>query len=134
MRHFGIEELTASATAKRLGIANTPDAGAIEALKRLVEQVLDPLSESWGKPIVVNSGYRSEELNRRVGGVAASQHLRGEAADITAGSCASNHQLFALLRRLDLPVDQAIEENGGRGLHVSHTSRRRNRGHYVAAK
>lgn len=55
---------------------------ARENIEALVENVLDPLRERYGKPIVVNSGYRCPKHNKEVGGVANSQHLRGEAADI----------------------------------------------------
>ena len=53
-----------------------------ENLRALVEEVLDPLRERYGKPIYVNSGYRCPELNRLVNGAINSQHMRGEAADI----------------------------------------------------
>lgn len=127
MKYFTIDELTASATARKAGIDNTPSAEARKALEELVEAVLDPLREAWGKPIKVNSGYRSAELNRKVGGAATSQHLRGEAADITTGSRSENIRLYALLQQLQLEVDQAINEHYGQWLHVSHTSRRPNR-------
>jgi hypothetical protein len=68
----------------------------------------------------VNSGYRCPELNRMVGGTPTSQHQRGEAADITVGSRAANRRLLALIKRLDLPVDQCIDEKGCRWIHVSH--------------
>ena len=63
MKYFTIEELTASATAKRKGISNKPTADIVAALERLVENVLDPLREAWGAPIIVTSGYRSPKLN-----------------------------------------------------------------------
>ena len=53
-----------------------------ENLRALVDEVLDPLRERYGKPIYVNSGYRCPELNRLIGGAVNSQHMRGEAADI----------------------------------------------------
>ncbi|MGN1245099.1 MAG: D-Ala-D-Ala carboxypeptidase family metallohydrolase [Muribaculaceae bacterium] len=132
MKHFSIAELTASATAQSHRIDNVPPKEARVALEKLVEAVLDPLRESWGKPVKVNSGYRSAELNRKVGGAATSQHLRGEAADITAGSRNENRRLYALLQRLELDVDQAICERGGLWLHVSHTQRRHNRHQYFS--
>ena len=57
-----------------------PDAR--ENIRALVEEVLDPAREILGGPVTVNSGYRCAKHNREVGGVSASQHLRGEAADI----------------------------------------------------
>ena len=132
MKHFTIAELTDSTTARQNGIDNTPPESAVKALQALVERVLDPLRDAWGKPITVNSGYRCAELNRKVGGAEQSQHLRGEAADITAGSRADNRKLYELLRRLSLPLDQAINERGYKWIHVSHTTRRYNRRQYLS--
>lgn len=120
MKYFSIKELTRSTTARRLGIDNTPPASAVIALHQLVDHVLDPLREAWGGPIRVNSGYRCPQLNKAVGGTPGSQHQRGEAADITVGSRSGNRRLLALIKRLDLPVDQCIDEKGCRWIHVSH--------------
>lgn len=125
MKHFTIDELSRSATATRRGIDNTPTREAIGNLTALVDNVLDPLREAWGKPIRVNSGYRCPALNRAVGGSATSQHLTGQAADITAGGVSENRRLFDLIRRLRLPFDQLIWENGGAWVHVSHGPRHR---------
>ncbi len=125
MKHFTLRELTASATAERLGIDNAPTAQAVANLQRLVEHVLDPLREAYGKPIYVNSGYRCAELNRAVGGVATSQHLAGEAADITGGNQRENRRLHELIKRLKLPVDQVINEHDFTWLHVSYSPRHR---------
>ena len=127
MRYFTIQELIRSATARRLGINNTPPPSAIEALNRLVDNVLDPLREAWGGPIRVNSGFRCPALNKAVGGTPTSQHQYGEAADITVGSRSGNRRLLALIKRLDLPVDQCIDEKGCRWIHVSHRSGRNRR-------
>ena len=67
---------------------------ARENVKALVTEVLDPVREKLGMPIVVNSGYRCEKHNKDVGGVRNSQHLRGEAADI---HCADNKRLKQLI-------------------------------------
>ena len=127
MKYFTIAELCRSATARRSGIDNTPPASAVKALTVLVDEVLDPLREAWGGPIRVNSGYRCPELNEAVGGTPTSQHQRGEAADITVGSRSANRRLLALIKRLDLPVDQCIDEKGCRWIHVSHRKGRNRR-------
>ena len=127
MKHFTIQELTRSATARQLGIDNTPPDSAVTALHELVAAVLDPLREAWGGPIWVNSGYRCPELNRIVGGAPNSQHQRGEAADITVGSQDDNRRLLALIKQLDLPVDQCIDEKDCRWIHVSHRKDRNRR-------
>lgn len=130
MKHFTIKELCRSTTASLLGIDNTPPASAVRSLQELVDKVLDPLREAWGGPIRVNSGYRCPELNKLVGGTPTSQHQRGEAADITVGTPARNRRLLDLIKRLDLPVDQCIDEKGCRWIHVSHR-RGRNRRLYM---
>lgn len=120
MKHFTMSELTRSATALRLGIDNTPPQAVVAALTQLVGNVLDPLREAWGRPIYVTSGYRCEALNRAVGGAARSQHLRGEAADVTTGSRDGNRRLWQLLHDLQLPVDQVINEHNYQWLHISY--------------
>ena len=95
MKYFTIEELCASDTARK-GIDNTPNADARLRMQTLIEQLLDPIRAAWGGPITVNSGYRSPELNKKVRGVSNSQHMKGEAADITVGSQADNRRLFEL--------------------------------------
>ncbi len=127
MKHFTLRELTRSETARRRGIDNTPPSSAVKALNDLVDNVLDPLRDAWGGPIRVNSGYRCPELNKAVGGTPYSQHQRGEAADITVGSPSRNRRLLALIKKLDLPVDQCIDEKGCRWIHVSHRKGRNRR-------
>ena len=83
MKYFTIEEMTKSSTAKANGIDNTPSEEGVLKLQKLIEAVLDPLREWYGKPIKVNSGYRCEALNKAVGSKAKkSQHLYGEAAEL----------------------------------------------------
>lgn len=130
MKHFRIEEFEASPTAKTMGIDNTIPAEARRAVERLVEAVLDPLREEFAMPIYVNSGYRSAALNAAVGGVANSQHRRGEAADITSGTRDGNMRLWRLLRKMRLPVDQAINEHNYAWIHVSHRALH-NRGEFI---
>lgn len=55
---------------------------ARENIEALVHEVLDPVREKLGKPIVVNSGYRCQRHNKEVGGATSSQHMRGEASDL----------------------------------------------------
>lgn len=125
-KYFTLAELCASDTAKRLGIKNEPDARTKEALLALIEHVLDPIRESWGKPLYINSGYRCPKLNKAVGGVSNSQHLYGEAADIdTRQGKEANKALLECIRRR-LQFDQLIDENNGAWVHVSYRQRNRN--------
>ena len=89
--------------------------------------MLDPLREWYGNPIHVNSGYRCPPLNRLVGGAPTSQHTKGEAADITAGSKEENRRLFEYIRR-NLPFDQLIDEKDFAWVHVSFRRDGNNRG------
>ena len=120
MRNFTIQELTASATAEAKKIKNDPTPEAAENLKQLVDKVLDPLRDAYGKPIRVNSGYRSPALNKAVKGSKTSQHMKGQAADITAGSKQENKKLFELAQELNLPYCQLINERGFTWVHISY--------------
>ena len=127
MKYFTLNELTASTTAKRKGIDNTPDATVKANLTALVANILDPLREAYGKPIVVSSGYRCPKLNRTVGGAAKSQHVTGQAADIhtLSDTPADNKKLFDLIQSLKLPFDQLINEYNFNWVHVSYSPRNR---------
>ena len=120
MRNFTIQELTASATAAAKKINNDPTPEAAENLKLLVDNVLDPLRDAYGKPIRVNSGYRSPALNTAVKGSKTSQHVKGQAADITGGSKQENRKLFELAQKLNLPFCQLIDERGFTWVHISY--------------
>ena len=82
MKYFSIEELTQSATAKRLGIDNTPSDKIKKNLTLFINTVLDPIRDDWGGPIIVSSGYRCPELNKAVGGANTSGHQYGYCADL----------------------------------------------------
>ena len=124
MKYFTIQELTASATAERLAIDNTPPRAAQQMLTVLVEQLLDPIRRRYGAPIIVTSGYRCPALNTAVGGVANSHHIVGCAADITTGSIERNRALFALIIEMQaahaIRFTQLIAEKGYRWLHISY--------------
>ncbi|WP_298061421.1 D-Ala-D-Ala carboxypeptidase family metallohydrolase [uncultured Rikenella sp.] len=124
MTYFTIEELCASETARRRGIENRPSAAIAGKLQTLIEQLLDPIRAVWGGPIAVNSGYRSPKLNAAVGGVSTSQHLKGEAADITAGTPADNKRLFDKIIEMQtagqIAFDQLIDESDYKWIHISY--------------
>ncbi len=120
MKYFTIAELCASSTATAKDIDNTPTPGITQNLERLVANVLDPLREAWGKPIVVTSGYRCPELNKAVGGAKNSHHMQGMAADISTGNKVDNRRLFQKILDLGLPFTQLIDEKGFSWIHVSY--------------
>ena len=76
--HFTLEELTTTKT----GLSNIPNAEQINFLRILCCDILEPLCEKLGCPLIVDSGFRSPAVNKAVGGVPNSQHLQGQAADI----------------------------------------------------
>lgn len=120
MKYFTIAELCRSNTADRLGIDNRCKKEHAANLMALVNNVLDPLREAYGKPITVNSGYRCEKLNKQVGGAKTSDHMKGMAADITGGSPKENKRLFTLIQELGLPFKQLIDESNFAWVHISY--------------
>lgn len=105
-KNFDYKEFEKSDTAKKFGIINVINTSEIrDSIKALVIEVLQPLRDAWSEPLHVNSGYRCQKLNEAVGGVATSQHCRGEAADI---DCAEPAKLAQLAYDLGLPYDQMI--------------------------
>lgn len=124
-QNFTLEELTASADAKRHHIDNTPPQNVIINLRALAQNILQPLRKAWGSPIIVTSGYRCKALNKVVNGAANSDHLYGCAADIRTVSDlpADNKRLFDLACRMvrdgSIQVKQVIDEYGYNWIHIS---------------
>ena len=81
--HFKLSEFLRSRTAERHSIPNIPLKRDITAMQNLCVRCLEPLRQALCLPILISSGYRCPQLNTLVGGVENSQHMRGEAADIT---------------------------------------------------
>ena len=105
-RSFRYSEFTKSDTASRLHINNAiRDWDVRDNIKALVEDILQPLRDAWGGPLFINSGYRCPELNKAVGGVATSQHVKGQACDV---ACTDPVALARLAKRMRLDYDQAI--------------------------
>lgn len=119
---FTLAVLTASPTARQLGITNHPPPEARAALARVVEHVLEPLQAHLPSPIRITSGYRSPALNAAVGGSPTSQHQVGEAVDFQVAGFPPL-QLVEIIRELRLPVDQCIAEPTW--VHVSYGPRHR---------
>lgn len=105
-QHFSLEEFTKSQTGDRLGIDNLPGAAALDSIKLLCERVLEPVRAQFG-PVFINSGYRSPELNKAIGGADTSQHCLGKAADIE--TTAANGDLAKWIVA-NLDFDQVILE------------------------
>lgn len=138
-KNLTLKECTKSTTASRLGINNTPDdEWVIQNLKAIAERVFQPLREAFGCPIYVSSGYRSEELNRAIGGSIRSQHIQGRALDLDAdvyGKC-TNSEIFEWIRE-NVEFDQMVWEFGDSDnpdwVHVSYVLDGVNRGRCLKA-
>lgn len=121
--NFSLSEFLRSETADIFGIKNTPTPGAYENIKRLANY-LQRIRNCYGKPIRLNSGYRSKEVNERIRGAAKnSQHISGEAADLTTGNKSENKRLFELIRKMG-GFDQLIDEASFSWVHVSYRAGR----------
>lgn len=137
-KNLSLAEVTKSLTAKRLGIDNTPDDWTIENLRATAGEVFQPVRSAFGCPIYVSSGYRSEELNRAIGGSVRSQHIQGRALDLDAdvfGRC-TNGEIFRYILN-NLTFDQLIWEFGDSDnpdwVHVSYVRDGLNRGRCLKA-
>ena len=106
--HFSLAELTKSQTATRKGMDNKPTLEHIENLTELCVQILEPTRRNFGKPMVITSGYRSEELCEAIGSKTTSQHAKGEAADFEMFGV-DNKQLAKYIKN-NLVFDQLILE------------------------
>ncbi len=116
--NFTITELCKSETALKAGINNTPPMGVADNLMLLIVNVLQPIRDKLGKPIIVTSGYRCSRLNDMVAGVKKSQHLTGQAADIQVKGMTAS-QLAAFILNSGIEFDQCINEHG-HWVHISY--------------
>ena len=112
-KHISWSEATSSPTATKEGIVNIPNSAQLINMKLLAENVFEPLREWAGAPIKVNSFFRSDALNREIGGARNSQHCSndGSAIDIDATGSKTNADLFHHIRK-NLKFDQLIWEFG----------------------
>ena len=115
-KFFSVRELTASSTARKYGIDNTPqDAEIIEHIEELIEFV-DGVRAAWGGPLIVTSGYRCPQLNEKVGGSKTSAHLTGYALDIVpANNQKDKFFLFFKDYLKDKDFDELLLERGSNG-------------------
>ena len=119
-KHISFTEATHSPTAVKLGINNNPDKTQLEAMKLVAEKCFEPLRTWYNKPIKINSFFRSDLLNRAVKGSLTSQHKKGEAIDLDAGSKEENKKLFEYIKN-HLDFDQLLNEYNYSWVHVSYS-------------
>lgn len=122
MKYFTMGEMMRSTTAERKGIDNKCTKEDAIRLKTLIEKVLDPLREAYGKPIIVTSGYRCPALNKAVGGSPTSDHMKGCAVDIhgTPNTKEENRRLFYLAQSINIEWKQLIDEKNFSWVHISY--------------
>lgn len=114
-KNFTLDEMIRTST----GIPNIPTDKEIENMRKLVENVLQPLRDYMNRPIIVNSGFRSKEVNKAVGGSKDSGHMLGTAADITMGSKALNRLVYNYIRD-NCEFRQLINEYNYSWIHVEY--------------
>lgn len=131
-RNFKLEEFTKSMTATRRGIKNEPGAGDIKNLEDLCYEILEPTRAHFdGKPLIISSGYRSEELCEAIGSKKTSQHAKGQAVDFEIPGVPNIQIAYWLQNNVDF--DQLILEyyspdDGSKGwVHVSYNEKGSNR-------
>ena len=129
--HLSLSEVTRSESAKRNQISNMPTGEHIANFMLLAEKIFEPIREHFGVPIHISSGYRSKELNAKIGGSATSQHCKGQAIDIDMDGSTNgvtNADVFEYIKD-NLPFDQLIWEFGNDTnpdwVHVSYNVKQR---------
>lgn len=135
-KNFSYEEFTKSATAQRYGIDNTPSLEVRQNIETLVHNIMQPIREKYGKPIIITSGYRCEKLNKLVGGAANSAHKYGAAVDFhsLSDSREDNKRLYNLIKDMinggEIEVRSMINEYNYDWIHIDindpHLSKRKN--------
>lgn len=120
-KHISYLEATLSPTGQRKGIDNTPTSEQLANMKLVAEKCFEPLREWYGKPIKINSFFRCALLNKAVGGAKNSQHAKGQAIDMSAGTKQENKKLFDWCKA-NLTYDQIINEFDYSWVHISFTN------------
>ena len=116
--HISYFEATNSNTANRKGITNIPTPEILKAMVNIANACFEPLRAWYGKPIRISSFYRCTLLNEVLGGSKTSQHVKGEAIDLTVGDKEENKKLFDWCKD-NLVYDQLINEYDYSWVHIS---------------
>jgi hypothetical protein len=129
--HLYLAEVIRSESAKRYGISNMPTEEHIANFKLLADNIFEPIRNHFKCPILISSGYRSKDLNNKIGGSKTSQHCFGQAVDIDMDGTdygVTNADIFKYIKS-ELPFDQMIWEFGTDSnpdwVHVSYSDRHR---------
>ena len=116
--HFSLNELTASETATRQGINNTPPAVVTERLRMLAATLEQVRSLLGNNSIRISSGYRCLTLNRAIGSGDSSAHVLGYAVDFTCPKFGTPIEVAKKIAESNLKFDQLICENNA-WVHIS---------------
>ena len=132
--HISLKEATSSPTATRLGIHNIPSSAVLSKMEKVANRCFEPVRNWYGKPIKINSFYRSQDLNKAVGGSGSSQHCLGEAMDIDADK--DNKIIFEWILK-NLEFSQVIwefgDDNNPDWIHISYTESKPNKNEVLRA-
>lgn len=137
-KNLSLAEMTRSESAKRLGISNEPTIAHLSNMRKLAENVFQPIREHFGVPIYISSGYRSKALNSAIKNSSkTSQHSKGEAMDIDMDNTQiTNAQIFEFIKN-NLSFDQLIWEYGNDKnpdwVHVSYSATGKQRNQILKA-
>lgn len=116
--NFSMSELIHSDIAIANNINNMPDINSLDCMLNLIVYCLQPIREYFNKPIIISSGYRNLEVNRLAGGVAKSQHLKGQAVDFVIRGLTVK-QIIDMIKKSGIEYDQLINEYG-KWVHISY--------------
>tara|TARA_B100000519_G_C13988387_1_gene318028 strand:- start:103 stop:564 length:462 start_codon:yes stop_codon:yes gene_type:complete len=136
-KHISYKEAVHSATAKRRGIDNTPNQEQLDNMYKVADFIFEPLRMYVGGAIKITSFFRSQDLNKAIGGSTKSQHCKGQAIDIDdVFGYKTNYEMFEYIRE-NLDFDQLIYEFGTNDnpdwIHVSYVSKKENRNRVLRA-
>lgn len=116
--HISYEEATHSDKAVEKGLDNTPNDEQLENMKLVALMCFEPVRKWYGKPLKINSFFRTPEVNKAVNGSPTSDHPKGNSIDFTSGNRDENIKLFNWCKA-NLIFDQLIWENDGVWIHIS---------------
>lgn len=119
--NFSISELIHSDTAIRHNINNMPDIKAIDNMLELIVYCLQPIRDKLKKPMIITSGFRNQQVNKLVGGVANSQHTTGQAVDFYVNGMTVK-EIIDFVRKSGIKYTQLIEEyaNATSWVHIAY--------------
>ena len=107
-KHFKLSEFTKSQIAARNGLKNLPGSGEVKNLENVCYEILEPVRAKFEKPVLITSGFRSLEVNRKLGSSDSSQHCKGQAVDFEIAGVPNIKVAYWL--QADVDFDQLILE------------------------